>query len=129
MPEVASPDTPPAWQGRGLPGAMMRRLLSLLLLALIAAQAWPDGAATFQPRNGSAFSASTVDVALVPPGRSEFTKAELHQALPPLPYAPDVLAAGRSEAVPEFLPRLGRADPTHDQAARRNQGPRPPPSV
>ncbi|MCW2388173.1 hypothetical protein M2333_001219 [Sphingobium sp. B11D3B] len=126
---MASPDTPPAWQGRGLPGAMMRRLLSLLLLALIAVQAWPDGAATFQPRNGSAFSASTVDVALVPPGRSEFAKTGLPHTLPPLPYAPDVVAAGRTVAVPEFLPRLGRADPTHDQAARRNRGPRPPPSV
>ncbi|MCW2337807.1 hypothetical protein M2337_002040 [Sphingobium sp. B2D3A] len=108
---------------------MMRRLLSLLLLALIAVQAWPDGAATFQPRNGSAFSASTVEVALVPPGRSEFTKAELHQALPPLPDAPDVVSAGRTEAVPQFLLRLDRTDPAPDQAARRNQGPRPPPSV
>ena len=106
----------------------MRRLLAALVLAMIGLQALPSGAATFQPHNGSAFSAATVDVALAPPGRAEAASLHPNQPLPSQIPADaivnnPVVTRGGDAMVPSPDP----FGPLREDAPRLNRAPRPPP--
>lgn len=108
---------------------IMRRLFALLVLAMIALQALPSSAATFQPRYGSAFSASTLDVALAPPGRSDVVSTVENLPLPPVPMMarivtgfPRWLADDAIDLHPVSVVRL------RDGAGKLNRAPRPPPA-
>jgi len=106
----------------------MSRLVALLVLGMIALQALPSSAATFQPRYGSAFSASTLDVALAPPGRSDVVSTVENLPLPPAPTIARIVTDARwqaDEAVdvhPVSTVRL------RDGAGKLNRAPRPPPA-
>jgi hypothetical protein len=63
------------------------RLMATLLLATIGLQALPTEFEPFQQRQGSAFSASTADVALASPTR-EFATSSAHVPEPTFPPSP-----------------------------------------
>lgn len=110
---------------------LIGRLVTVLLLATIGLQAAPSGAATFQPVQGSAFSAATVDVALLRSVRSEVANP-VHlpaPSLPPLVFLADraVLFAHGRDAAP-FV-RLHFRPPSLSDVSNVPRAPRPPPLV
>lgn len=110
---------------------LIGRLVAVLLLATIGLQAAPSGAATFQPVQGSAFSAGTVDVALLRSVRSEVA-SPVHlspPSLPPLLFLADraVVFAQTRDAAP--IVRLDFRPPSLSDVSNVPRAPRPPPIV
>lgn len=109
---------------------VIARLVTILLLVTIGVQAVPSFAATFKQEHGSAFSASTSDVALLRLMRSE-AASPLHVLPPSLPPVSSWLCAavitiGARNAVP--IARLYFGAPSLDDISNVPRAPRPPPA-
>ncbi|MBB5987002.1 hypothetical protein [Sphingobium lignivorans] len=105
------------------------RLVLALLLAMIGLQAMPSGAATFQPRQGSAFSSATLDVALVTVTRriAETTAPALPHPQPLLPSFVQVTAATSPPSVGAPAPRPASTGPPRPAIHVVLHAPRAPP--
>lgn len=112
-----------------LPSLTLIRLWAALLLATIGLQATLADPPSLEPRSGSAFSASTQEVAL------SVQRAERvqRQAIAPLPFASLALIAQARLALPAALPVLfaprpsSTAPPALRDIHSRKSAPRAPP--
>ncbi len=110
-----------------MPSLIFARLLAALLLATIGLQTAQAFEATPQRAHGSAFSASTTEVALAPQRRVD----EASVALAPLPLQPSPVAEPVAPRLaPHMLPFAARPDSTGPPARlilARPAAPRAPP--
>ncbi len=110
--------------------SLIFRLMAMLLFAMIGLQAAPSGAETFQQQQGSAFSASTIEVALAPSARNDASYAKHLQplTLPPPRVAGISISSGfvASHAAPTRRP--DSTGPPRDDAWYVPRTPRPPPA-
>lgn len=110
--------------------SLMFRLMAMLLFTMIGLQAAPSGAETFQQQQGSAFSASTIEVALAPSARNDASYAKHLQPLTlPPPRVAGILISSRfvaSHAAPKRRP--DSTGPPRDDAWYVPHAPRPPPA-
>lgn len=100
---------------RRLPLPIVIRLWAVLLLAAIGLQAASPIARPLEARHGSAFSATTFEVALAPQRRVESVRheAEPQPAPLPAPAAPVALAVASGPALPAPRPD-STGPPVHD---------------
>jgi|KBSSwiStaDraftv2_1062776.scaffolds.fasta_scaffold05784_11 hypothetical protein len=103
------------------------RLLAALLLLAAAFQAATPGWSPLEPTRGSAFSASTADVALAPTRSTEAARIAPHPA-PPLAdaVAPQPIP-GRNAALPQFAARPDSTGPPATRPRAALPEPRAPP--
>ena len=109
---------------------LLCRLFAFLLLATIGLEAMPGAESTLQQSQGSAFSVSTMDVALVSSGRQEGTRPVLLAPTLP-PPANGAMLLGRYSLVIND-PQCARPDPTgppRNDVVSLPLAPRPPPAA
>lgn len=111
----------------GLPRLIFARLCGALLLATVALQAGTPFAAPLERTHGSAFSATTHEVALAPSRRAEPARLALAAPEPRLPAAVAVPVRAALVIPARPAPRpASTAPPAREEIARR-PGPRAPP--
>lgn len=114
-----------------LPDRLVARLLAaaLVFAAMLQALAPPaPGPVPLESARGSAFSASTADVALAPPRTAQAVRLAPLPPPPPLPAAPrPILAPAQAVVRPAIAPRPHSTGPPALQPGTRRPDPRGPP--